>query len=107
MHDRVEQRPPIVHFVGSIPLPDTEMVFRTLSAAAGPHLKLLASGMLIRPSTTSTGVVAISTTMDTATPKSAEGDPEKRKALVWQIEKILAENGARPIIFFDRRTTCW
>ena len=39
--------------------------------------------------------------------QSAEADPEKRKALVWQIEKILAEDGARPIIFFDRRGTCW
>ena len=33
---------PIVHFVGSIPLPDTETVFRTLTAAAGPHLLCLA-----------------------------------------------------------------
>jgi len=39
--------------------------------------------------------------------QSAEADPEKRKTLVWQIEKILAEDGARPIIFFDRRATCW
>ena len=29
---------PIVHFVGSIPLPDSETVFRTLSKAVGPHL---------------------------------------------------------------------
>src|SRR5437588_12289823 len=35
---------PIVHFVGSIPLPDAETVFRTLSAAAGPHLKRLPDG---------------------------------------------------------------
>jgi hypothetical protein len=33
-----------VHFVGSIPLPDTETVFRTLSAAAGPHLLRLPDG---------------------------------------------------------------
>ena len=39
--------------------------------------------------------------------QSAEADPDKRKTLVWQIEKILAEDGARPIIFFDRRATCW
>ena len=31
-------RQPIVHFVGSIPLPDAETVFRTLAAATGPHL---------------------------------------------------------------------
>ena len=35
---------PIVHFVGSIPLPDAETVFRTLSAATGPHLKRLPDG---------------------------------------------------------------
>ena len=35
---------PIVHFVGSIPLPDAETVFRTLAAAAGPHLKRLPDG---------------------------------------------------------------
>lgn len=29
---------PSVHFVGSIPLPDTETVFRTLTAATGPRL---------------------------------------------------------------------
>jgi hypothetical protein len=37
-------RHPIVHFVGSIPLPDTETVFRTLSQAAGPHLVRLPDG---------------------------------------------------------------
>ena len=35
---------PIVHFVGSIPLPDAETVFRTLAAAAGPHLRRLPDG---------------------------------------------------------------
>ena len=35
---------PLVHFVGSIPLPDAETVFRTLAAAAGPHLKRLPDG---------------------------------------------------------------
>ncbi|MBV9377174.1 MAG: hypothetical protein JO320_19335, partial [Alphaproteobacteria bacterium] len=38
------QHEPIVHFVGSIPLPDAETVFRTLSAAAGPYLKRLPDG---------------------------------------------------------------
>ena len=38
------QRAPLVHFVGSIPLPDAESVFRTLSAATGPHLKRLPDG---------------------------------------------------------------
>ena len=35
---------PIVHFVGSIPLPDAETVFRPLAAATGPHLKRLPDG---------------------------------------------------------------
>jgi hypothetical protein len=35
---------PIVHFVGSIPLPDAETVFRTLSSAVGPHLRRLPDG---------------------------------------------------------------
>lgn len=33
-----------VHFVGSIPLPDAETTFRTLVAAAGPHLVRLPDG---------------------------------------------------------------
>jgi hypothetical protein len=35
---------PIVHFVGSIPLPDAETVFRTLAAATGSCLKRLPDG---------------------------------------------------------------
>src|SRR5262245_2506009 len=35
---------PIVHLVGSIPLPDTESVFRTLSGALGPRLTRLPDG---------------------------------------------------------------
>jgi hypothetical protein len=38
------QPKPIVHFVGSIPLPETETVLRTLAAATGPHLKRLPDG---------------------------------------------------------------
>jgi len=26
---------------------------------------------------------------------------------VWEIERKLAEDGARPIIFYDCRATCW
>ena len=26
---------------------------------------------------------------------------------MWEIERNLAEDGARPIIFYDRRATCW
>jgi peptide/nickel transport system substrate-binding protein len=36
-----------------------------------------------------------------------EVDPEKRKQLVWEIERKLADDSARPIIFYDHRATCW
>jgi peptide/nickel transport system substrate-binding protein len=39
--------------------------------------------------------------------QSAEADQEKRKKLVWEIERKLAEDGARPIIFYSRGATCW
>src|SRR5205085_1731865 len=39
--------------------------------------------------------------------QSIEADQGKRKQLVWAIERKLAEDGARPIIFYDRRATCW
>ena len=38
--------------------------------------------------------------------QSVEADRERRRQLVWQIERKLAEDGARPIIFYDRRATC-
>ena len=53
--------------------------------------------------------------MGTAAPKwthlierqSSETDQDQRRQLVWAIERKLAEDGARPIIFYDRRATCW
>jgi len=39
--------------------------------------------------------------------QSVEADQERRKQLVWEIERKLAEDGARPIFFYDRRATCW
>ncbi len=38
--------------------------------------------------------------------QSGEADTQKRKQLLWEIERKLAEDGARPIIFYDRRATC-
>jgi peptide/nickel transport system substrate-binding protein len=38
--------------------------------------------------------------------QSAEADRGKRKQLVWEIERRLAEDGARPIIFYPRGGTC-
>jgi peptide/nickel transport system substrate-binding protein len=39
--------------------------------------------------------------------QSSEADQERRKRLVWEIERKLAEDGARPIIFYSRGATCW
>jgi len=39
--------------------------------------------------------------------QSAETDREKRKKLVWDIEKTLAEDVARPIIGYNVANTCW
>jgi len=39
--------------------------------------------------------------------QSMETNVEKRKKLVWQIDKTLQEDGARPIIVHSRAGTCW
>src|SRR6266853_853351 len=39
--------------------------------------------------------------------QSIEADHGKRKQLLWAIERKLAEDGARPIIFYSRGGTCW
>jgi peptide/nickel transport system substrate-binding protein len=39
--------------------------------------------------------------------QSAESDIEKRKRLVWEIERKLAEDDARPILFYPRGANCW
>ena len=38
--------------------------------------------------------------------QSMEADPEKRKQLVWEIERKLVEDVARPVIFYPRGATC-
>jgi peptide/nickel transport system substrate-binding protein len=38
--------------------------------------------------------------------QSSESDKEKRRQLVWEIETRLAEDGARPVIFYPRQATC-
>src|SRR5271169_514531 len=38
--------------------------------------------------------------------QSIEADPQKRKQLVWEIERKMAEDGARPIIFYSRFASC-
>ena len=39
--------------------------------------------------------------------QSMEADPEKRKRLVWAIDKKLQEAGARPMIYHNRAPSCW
>jgi peptide/nickel transport system substrate-binding protein len=39
--------------------------------------------------------------------QSQEADQAKREQLVWRIEKILAEDAARPIILHTVAATCW
>jgi peptide/nickel transport system substrate-binding protein len=38
--------------------------------------------------------------------QSREGDPERRKQLLWTIERKLAEDNVRPIIFYNPGGTC-
>ena len=39
--------------------------------------------------------------------QSMEVDQEKRKQIVWEIDRTLQEDGARPIIMHARSATCW
>jgi peptide/nickel transport system substrate-binding protein len=39
--------------------------------------------------------------------QSIEGDAARRKQILWAIERKLAEDVARPIIFYNRFATCW
>ena len=39
--------------------------------------------------------------------QSRESDQQKRKQMVWEIEKRLAEDVARPILYHSQSGTCW
>ena len=39
--------------------------------------------------------------------QSMEADQEKRKHIVWEIERRLTEDDAKPLIFFGRGSNCW
>jgi peptide/nickel transport system substrate-binding protein len=39
--------------------------------------------------------------------QSMEADENKRRALVWEVERKLAEDRVRPIIFYSLLSTCW
>ncbi len=38
--------------------------------------------------------------------QSMESDPEKRRKLVWEIERRLAEDASRPVLLYSRFATC-
>ncbi|HEX3536939.1 MAG TPA: ABC transporter substrate-binding protein [Stellaceae bacterium] len=39
--------------------------------------------------------------------QSMEADPERRKQIVWELEKKIAGDVVRPVIFHSRASTCW
>ena len=39
--------------------------------------------------------------------QSQESDPDKRRKIVWEIERTLVKEVARPIIFHGKSATCW
>ena len=39
--------------------------------------------------------------------QSMESDSVKRKQIVWQIERILAEVGVRPVLYYPAGASCW
>jgi peptide/nickel transport system substrate-binding protein len=39
--------------------------------------------------------------------QSIEPDQEKRKHLVWEIERRLTEDVAKPLVYFNKGATCW
>ena len=39
--------------------------------------------------------------------QSTQSDQEKRKQLVWEIERRLTEDVAKPLIYFGKGATCW
>jgi peptide/nickel transport system substrate-binding protein len=39
--------------------------------------------------------------------QSMEADPERRRQLLWTIERKLAEENVRPILYYSRGATCW
>src|SRR4030095_5782818 len=38
--------------------------------------------------------------------QSMEGGPERRRQLVWQVERRLAEDASRPVLLYSRFASC-
>jgi hypothetical protein len=92
-------QPTIVHFVGSIPLPDTETVFRTLAAAAGPHLLRLPDGETgIRKTWIRflQGVLAENPAIEVATDVPPFKFTQWDGKLLREIPRLRVKPGARP-----------
>ena len=51
--------------------------------------------------------IAIPSSKSCSSGNQWEPDEGRRKKLVWEIEEKLAEDGARPIIFYNRFAYCW
>jgi len=39
--------------------------------------------------------------------QSVEANQDKRRQLVWEIERKLTEDGAKPLVYFNKGATCW
>ena len=39
--------------------------------------------------------------------QSMEPNQEKRRSIVWEIERRLVEDGAKPLVYFNRGGYCW
>ena len=39
--------------------------------------------------------------------QSVEPNQDKRRRLVWEIERRLTEDGAKPLVYFNKGATCW
>ena len=50
---------------------------------------------------------AIPSSTSWSTGNRCEADPEKRKQIVWQIERKLAEAAVRPVLFYPVGASCW
>jgi len=68
------------------------------------RVKLHAEGRAAHSSFPELGISAIDKLIDA---QSAETDVDKRKKIVWEIEKKLAEDVARPVIGYNVDNTCW
>ena len=91
---------PVVHFVGSIPLPDTETVFRTLSTA--PSGRISSACRTARPASARPGSGSCRTCWPTIRRSSSPTDVPPFKFVQWdgkvvrEIPRLRVKPGATP-----------